>query len=67
MDTIIMKDENGKKYNQLGQQVIQCSICGERTTMLGTEHCDRFHELDSRIRRDIDIAERLVNCYRKRV
>ena len=66
MDTIIMKDENGKKYNQLGQQIIQCSICGEKTTMLGTEHCDRCYELDACIRRDIDIAEILINYYRRR-
>lgn len=64
MDVQIAKEVDGKKYNKYGHQVIPCAICGEGTTMLGTQHCDRCHELDARIRCDLDIAERLVNYYR---
>lgn len=64
MDTHIVETKAGKKYNRFGQQVVPCVICGEGTTMTGTEHCDRCHELDIRISCDLDIAERLVNYYR---
>lgn len=64
METIIVRTTNGKNYNAYNEQVIPCTICGEGTTMLGTQHCDRCHELDVRIRMDPEIAERLVNVYR---
>ena len=64
MDTQVVKEHEGKKYNRYNEQVIPCAICGEGTTMTGTKQCDRCHELDSRIRCDLDIAERLVNYYR---
>ena len=64
MDIQIVKTVDGKKLNKFGQQVVKCVICGVGTTSLGTEHCDRCHELDVRIRMDLDIAERLVNYYR---
>lgn len=64
MDTRIVETKDGKNYNQFGEQVISCAICDEGTTMLGTEHCDRCHELDKRIQCNLDIAERLVNYYR---
>lgn len=46
------------------EKTTPCLICGEPTPMLGTEHCDRCHELDTRISMDLDIAERLVNYYK---
>lgn len=64
MDIQVAYEKDGKKYNRFDQRIIPCAICGEGTTMLGTEHCDRCHELDSRIRSDLDIAERLVNYYK---
>ena len=65
MDTTVVKrDEDGNRFNQFGQQIIDCSICGEGTTMLGTEHCYRCHELDRRVRVDLALAEKLVAKYR---
>ena len=64
MDTNEVEIVDGKKYNKFGQQIIRCAICGDPTTMTSTEHCDRCHELDLRIRMDLDIAERIVNYYK---
>lgn len=64
MDTQVVKEVEGKKYNRFGQRIVSCTICGSGTTMLGTELCDGCWELDRRIRADLDIAERLVNFYR---
>lgn len=64
MDVQIVKERDGKKYNKFDQQVIPCAICGDGTTMLGTEQCDRCHELDTRIRQDLDIASRIVDYYK---
>ena len=63
MDTEIVKETDGKKFNQYDQQVIPCIICNNPTIMLGTELCDRCFELDARIRDDLDIAKKLVNFY----
>ena len=64
MDIQIVKEREGKKYNKFDQQVIPCVICGDGTTMLGTEQCDRCYELDTRIRQDLDIADRIINYYK---
>lgn len=64
MDIQIVKTENGKNFNAQGEEVIPCIICNQGTTMTGTEQCDRCYELDSRIRDNLDIAERLVNYYK---
>lgn len=63
MDTEIVKEIDGKKFNQYDQQVIPCTICNRPIIMLRTELCDRCYELDVRIRGDLDIAKRLVNFY----
>lgn len=64
MDIRIVETREGKNFNQFGEEVIKCTMCGEGTTMLGTELCDRCYELDSRIRANLVIAERLVNFYK---
>ena len=67
MDTAIHHtDKEGRNYNKFNEQIIPCAICGKGTTMLGTKHCHRCHELDIRISMDLDIAERLVNYYRSK-
>jgi hypothetical protein len=65
METNVAHECDGKKYNQYGQQVIECALCDKGTTALGTKLCDSCFELDSRIYNNLDIAERLVKYYRK--
>lgn len=38
-----------------------CRICGDQTPMLGTKLCDRCWELETRIRRDMELAEKILN------
>lgn len=64
MDIQIAETIDGRSFNKFHEEIISCAICGEGTTMLGIEHCDRCHELDVRIRCDVAIAERLVNYYK---
>lgn len=64
MDINCVKEINGKKYNQFDQEIIPCAICGKGTTALGTRHCDRCHELDTRISMDLNLAEKILNYYK---
>ena len=60
MDTIYAKTVNGKRCNNLGQELIKCRLCGNDTTMLGTKLCDRCWELETRIQADLELAERIL-------
>lgn len=40
MDTHIVKNKDGRAYNQYDEEVISCVGCGRPTTMTGTELCD---------------------------
>jgi hypothetical protein len=61
MDTIVIKEIKGKKYNQYNQEIIPCKICGEGTTALGTGLCDRCWELNTRIRSNFEIAIKIIS------
>ena len=41
MDTHIVIRKNGKDYNQFGDEVIECEICSNNTTMMSTKLCNR--------------------------
>ena len=45
---------------------IPCRICGDKTYMLGTKLCDRCWELDTRIRTNLVIAEKIFNYYKNK-
>lgn len=44
-------------------QMFPCKWCGVKTRMTGTRMCDGCWELDGRIRRDPDLAERILKHY----
>ncbi|MCP4651101.1 MAG: hypothetical protein GY853_13630 [PVC group bacterium] len=60
MDTDVEKFYGGIPYNKFGEKLIKCEICGEPTTMLGTKHCDRCHELKIRIERDPELTKKIL-------
>ena len=60
MDTEIVKEVRGKKYNQFDQEIIHCKLCKGLTTMLGTQRCDRCWELETRIHHDLPLATKIV-------
>jgi len=53
-----MKDEYGR-------ETVPCKWCSTQTPMTGTELCDRCWELDGRIRRDLELANRIIAFYSK--
>jgi hypothetical protein len=40
METHIVRNKDGKNYNQFDEEVIECKICQRPTTMTGTGLCD---------------------------
>jgi hypothetical protein len=56
MITEIHHSEDGKDYDQFGQELVDCRLCTGKTPMRGTRLCDRCWELDSRVRADPEIA-----------
>ena len=44
---------------------VPCRICKDETPMLGTKLCDRCWELETRINRDPDLAERILTRLRR--
>lgn len=40
--------------------MIECELCGAKTLNLGTRRCDGCWELETRIRMDPDLAERIL-------
>lgn len=61
MDTEISTLENGKYFNQYGQELITCELCfAARTTMLSTKRCDRCWELETRIRTDLRLEKKII-------
>lgn len=41
-------------------EAVPCKWCGKPTAMLGTKMCDRCWELDGQIRRDLEIAIKII-------
>ena len=61
MDTQIVKTENGKDFNQFGDEVITRKLCETNmTTATGTERCDRCYELARRILSDVKLAKKIL-------
>jgi hypothetical protein len=46
--------------NLFGHRLVQCSLCCAPTAMTGTRHCDRCHELKTRITMDPELARRIL-------
>lgn len=61
MDTEAKTTVGGVPYNKRGQPLIPCELCGKPTTATGTKRCDRCWELESRIRWDVQLAERILH------
>jgi hypothetical protein len=40
---------------------VPCGVCGKSTTMTGTKRCDRCWELEGRIKRDPELARKILN------
>lgn len=41
---------------------VPCALCGTQTFMTGTRRCDRCYELESRIKRDPDLARQILGA-----
>jgi hypothetical protein len=46
--------------NQGFNTTVACRLCGTATLMLGTQLCDRCHELETRIQRDPELALKIL-------
>lgn len=60
MNTDVVETRNGKRFNNLGMEVIDCGLCGRPTTMTGTKRCDRCWELETRIKDDLKLSEIII-------
>lgn len=60
MDINIWKQEGNQTFNRFGEEIIECTLCGGRTTMKGTRRCDSCYELESRIQRNPDLARKIL-------
>jgi len=43
---------------------VDCEICGLKTQMTATKRCDRCWELETRIKRDFDLAKKIFERIR---
>ncbi len=46
-------------------ETVPCTLCGKPTEMLNTELCDPCGELNTRIRKDPDIARKVLDNMEK--
>ena len=55
-------DQRNKEIAKLrdAEKTVDCTICGNKTTMTGTKLCDRCWELKSRIEMDLDLAKKII-------
>lgn len=60
MDVDCIKTIDGKHYNRRDEELIDCRLCHDFTTMLGTKLCDRCWELETRIGDAIELARRII-------
>lgn len=42
------------------RETIPCELCGTPTHFTGTKRCDRCWELETRINRDVELAEKII-------
>lgn len=47
----------------MDKETIPCKWCRKQTPMLGTKMCDGCWELSTRISRDLDLAERMIEHF----
>ena len=55
------------KTNEFGEEVIPCRYaptCKNETAMLGTKLCDRCWELETRIKRNLELAQLMIDKWR---
>jgi hypothetical protein len=52
-----------KIFDEFGDEIISCRICGGDTTMKGTKLCDRCWELEKRISMDKDLARKILDSF----
>lgn len=46
------------------EETVPCGVCRRPTSMLGTKRCDRCYELESRIKDDLDLAQKILEAAR---
>jgi len=51
-------------HDNFGRPLVECKICGATTVHLNTVMCDLCWELDSRIRMNLPVAEKIVAFYK---
>ncbi|KKM17320.1 hypothetical protein LCGC14_1676940 [marine sediment metagenome] len=52
-----------QNLDRFGQEICECTLCGQETPMIGTRLCDRCWELKSRIEADPDLARKILMEY----
>lgn len=67
MNVEIVKSDESGDYNKFGQKVIDCRLCGGKTTMTGTKLCDPCWELEVRIEANTDVAVEVLRTMGYRV
>jgi len=60
MNPRIIRTENGVDYNSLGERVIQCKLCNNKTTMLGIKLCYHCYNLLVAIRGNLKIVKQII-------
>lgn len=60
MDVQVVKTENGNRFNQFGEQIVDCRLCSRATTMSGTKLCDRCWELERQIKSSTELVRRIL-------
>ena len=58
--------EGGVIVRDYGIRSVPCELCGIPTPMLGTKRCDRCYELESRIKRDPELAQRILQTLKEK-
>ena len=54
------------EYGRFNQKLVACELCGHLTPMTGTKRCDRCWELEGRIRRDIELARKILRRFEEK-
>jgi len=49
----------------MSDKTVECKYCKTQTTYTGTKLCDRCYELEKRISKDVDLAEKIMNEIKK--
>jgi len=60
MDTQVVKEINGKRYNRFDQEITGCTICGHATVNTSMGLCDSCWELKSRMSLNPALARKIL-------